>query len=139
MSPIPIGAMCVLLLPAFYTMTANFPPELSAKINPILDMITTVGGGLAGIAGGGIGTFVLLPQLMTKIQTGFSSIMSGGGDENVPRVQGGGGIPTIDEIAENVLRNSPQMGGAQAEGGAFMGILALTVASGIAVALTRRK
>jgi hypothetical protein len=74
---------------------------------------------------------------MTKIQTGFSSIMAGGGD--VQPLQGGGGIPTIDEVAERVLRNSPQLGGAQAEGTVFMGILALTVASGIAVALTRRK
>ena len=132
MGAIPIGAMLVLLLPAFYTMSANFPPELSAKMNPILDSITSVGGAVAGIAGGGIGSFVLLPKLISSLQTSASSIMAGGAEE-----QTGGGIPTINEVAEKMLKQSG--GGTDPESGVFMGILAITVLGGISLAVARRK
>jgi hypothetical protein len=132
MGAIPIGAMAVLLLPAFYTMSANFPPELSAKMNPVLDMITSVGTAIAGIAGGGIGTFVLLPKLMSSLQTGTASIMSGG-----ESIQTGGGIPSVNELAENMLKQSG--GGTDPESGVFMGILAITVLGGLSLAVIRRK
>jgi len=133
MGAIPIGAMLVLLLPAFYTMSANFPPEISAKMNPILDSITTLGGAITGIAGGGIGTFVLLPKLISSLQSSASSIMAGGD----PVQSGGSGIPTINEVAENMLKQNG--GGTDPESGVFMGILAITILGGISLAVTRRK
>lgn len=134
MSTIPIAAMIALLLPAFYTMSANFPPEIAAKMNPVLDMITTIGGGIAGVAGGGIGTFVLLPNLISTVQSQFTTLMAGG---DPPPQQGG--MPTIHEVAESVLRNGQQGGGIDTESGVFIGILAITAIGGLSLALVRRK
>ena len=138
MSVVPMAAMAVLLLPALYTMSDNLPPEMTAKMEPFLNMITTVGAGIAGLAGGGIGTFVLLPNLISSVQSQMSGLMSGGNVEEVVQT-GGGNIPTINEVSEAMLKNAVQNGGGDTESNVFMGILAFTIVGGISLALVRRK
>ena len=138
MSAVPIGAMMVLLLPALYTMSENLPPEITSKIEPFLNTITTIMTGVAGIAGGGIGTFVILPNLITSVQTQITGLMAGGNQEK-PVQTGGSNIPTINELTEKMLKESAQSGGGDIEGSVFMGILAFTILGGLSLALVRRK
>lgn len=135
MSTIPIAASIALLLPAMYTMSSFFPPELQAKIKPFLDTILTVGGGITAIAGGGIGSFVLLPNLIGSVQTGITGLMSGGDSKHVQT--GGGELPTIQEMAKSMLRPAPTK--EDDESKFFLGILAFTVFGGLSLAVIRQK
>jgi hypothetical protein len=131
MSTIPIAASIVLLLPAMYTMSSFFPPQLQAKVEPILNTIMTVGGGITAIAGGGIGSFVLLPNLIGSVQTGIQGLMAGGDP-----VQTGGGIPSIQQVATSMLRPSTKE---DDESKFFLGVLAFTIFGGISLAVIRQK
>jgi hypothetical protein len=133
MSTIPIAACIALLLPAMYTMNSFFPPQLQAKVQPVLDTIMTVGGGITAIAGGGIGSFVLLPNLIGSVQTGIQGLMSGG---DAPSVQTGGGIPSIQQVATSMLRPSTKE---DDESKFFLGVLAFTIFGGISLAVIRKK
>jgi hypothetical protein len=134
MSTIPIAASIVLLLPAMYTMSSFFPPELQAKIKPILDTILTVGGGITAIAGGGIGSFVLLPNLIGSVQAGINNLMTGGSE---PPAQSGGGLPSIHQLANSMLRPAPTK--EDDESKFFLGVLAFTIFGGISLAVIRQK
>ena len=135
MSTIPIAASIALLLPAMYTMTSFFPPELQAKVKPVLDTILTVGGGITAIAGGGIGSFVLLPNLIGSVQTGITGLMAGGDPK--PMQTGGGGLPSIQQLAKSMLRPAPTR--EDDESKFFLGVLAFTIFGGISLAVIRQK
>jgi hypothetical protein len=132
MSTIPIAASIALILPAMYTMSSFFPPALQAKINPVLSTIVTVGGGITAVAGGGIGSFVLLPNLIGSVQTGITGLMAGGDP-----VQKGGGFPSLDDVAKSMLRTPPTK--EDDESKFFLGVLAFTVFGGLSLAVIRNK
>jgi hypothetical protein len=134
MSTIPIAASIALLLPAMYTMSAFFPPELQAKVKPVLDTIMTVGGGITAIAGGGIGSFVLLPKLIGSVQDGITGLMTGGAP---PSSQTGGGIPSVHDVAKSMLR--PASTKEDDESKFFLGVLAFTIFGGLSLAVIRKK
>ena len=133
MGAIAFGACIVLILPALYTMAEAFPPEIQAKMVPVLNTVFTLGGAVTAIAGGGLGTFVLLPKLGSILQTNMTSILAGGGAEP----QTGGGkkdIPSVEDVAQRLLG-----GKADNESTFFMGTLAVIVLGGFSLALVRIK
>jgi hypothetical protein len=154
------GAAAVFLLPALYTLFDNLPAELKGKVQPLLDSVVSVGGMITAVAGGGIGTFILLPQLATSLQGNFAKLMAGGSEEGeanaLPNLEatvdatdtnaqlGGGGVPSIEELANSLLKNkSTAQGGGGAsvdtESATFMGLLGITILGGISLAVLRRK
>ena len=76
------GACIVLAFPYVSSVISALPPSMQAKALPFTNMITTVVGGFAAVAGGGIGTFVLIPNMISGAQSQFASLMSGGGGRN---------------------------------------------------------
>jgi len=143
-------AALALFLPAFYTFCDNLPPEMQAKLRPFLDMFFTIGGGLTALAGGGVGTFVLLPKLIESMQGNVTQLMAGGSEspQEWGHIQSGGNttgeVPSIQQVAESLMNkgSSSQQGGGQgieAESATFMGILAFTVLGGMSLALVRAK
>ena len=137
MGAIAFGACIVLLLPALYTMAETFPPEIQAKMVPVLNTIFTLGGAVTAIAGGGLGTFVLLPKLGSILQTNMTSIFAGGGGAENPSAQTGGGkkgIPSVEDVAQGLLGRKLEN-----ESTFFMGSLAVIVLGGFSLALVRIK
>lgn len=146
------GAAAVFLLPALYTLFDNLPPELKGKVQPLLDSVVSVGSIITAVAGGGIGTFVLLPQLATSLQGNFAKLMAGGSEEEEANAGataaantqlGGGDVPSVEDLAKSLLKNksTAQGGGGSidAESATFMGLLGITILGGISVALVRSK
>jgi len=143
------AAALAFFLPAFYTFCDNLPPEMQAKLKPFLDLFFTIGGGITALAGGGVGTFVLLPKLIESMQGNVTQLMTGGADseQGAPMQSGGnttGEVPSIQQVAESLMNkgSSCQQGGAQpidTESATFMGILAFTVLGGMSLALVRAK
>jgi hypothetical protein len=146
------GAAAVFLLPALYTLFDNLPPELKGKVQPLLDSVVSVGSIITAVAGGGVGTFVLLPQLASGLQGNLAKLMAGGSEEGLAttgataeaNVQlGGGDVPSVEELANSLLKNksTAQGGGASidTESATFMGLLGITILGGISVAVLRRK
>ena len=131
------GAVIVLAFPYVSSIISALPPEMQAKALPFTNLITTVIGGFAAVAGGGIGTFVLLPNMISGAQSQFTSLMTGGGP-----VQGGGGaeIPSLQEVAEGLLKKGAQNGGGDhLESSMFMGVLAVIAFGGMALGFARLK
>ena len=157
------GAAAVFLLPALYTLFDNLPPELKGKVQPLLDSVVSVGSIITAVAGGGIGTFILLPQLATSFQGNFAKLMAGGSEEGGANAGaatgaaagaaagatatnaqlGGGDVPSIEDLAKSLLKNksTAQGGGGSTdpESATFMGLLGITILGGISVALVRNK
>jgi hypothetical protein len=151
------GAAAVFLFPALYTLFDNLPPELKGKVQPLLDSVVSVGSIITAVAGGGIGTFVLLPQLATGLQGNFAKLMAGGSEEGEATAEttvvantannaqlGGGDVPSVEELANSLLKNksTAQGGGGgsiDTESATFMGLLGITILGGISVAVLRRK
>jgi hypothetical protein len=135
----------------------NLPPELKGKVQPLLDSVVSVGSIITAVAGGGIGTFVLLPQLATGLQGNFAKLMAGGSEEGEATAEttvvantannaqlGGGDVPSVEELANSLLKNksTAQGGGGgsiDTESATFMGLLGITILGGISVAVLRRK
>ncbi len=150
------GAAAVFLLPALYTLFDNLPAELKGKVQPLLDSVVSVGSMITAVAGGGIGTFILLPQLATSLQGNFAKLMAGGSEEGQTNAVanaettveanaqlGGGDVPSVEELAKSLLKNksTAQGGGGSLdpESATFMGLLGITILGGISVALVRNK
>ena len=130
------GAVIVLAFPYVSTIISALPPEMQAKALPFTNLITTVIGGFAAVAGGGIGTFVLIPNMISGAQSQITALMSGGGGGD----QKGEVVPSLQEVAESLLKEGGQSGGGEAlESGLFAGVLSLIAFGGIVVGLTRLK
>jgi hypothetical protein len=134
MGAIAFGACLVLVLPALYTMAETFPPEIQAKMVPVLNTVFTLGGAVTAIAGGGLGTFVLLPKLGSILQANMTSVFAGGGGDGNQTGGGKKDIPSVEDVAQRLLG-----GKADNESTFFMGTLAVIVLGGFSLALVRIK
>ena len=136
---VPIAAILVLFMPALNLMVANLPAELQADISPGINKMFSWIGTITALVGGTVGATGLMgmvPNILSAMKP--ETLLA---PAPVAAMSGGGGIPTIQQITEEMLNNKVdvQTGGSKDESTAFMGILGFTVFAGLALALVRRK
>lgn len=142
LSALPLAAILVLFMPALNLMAENLPAELRAEIQPAIDKLFYWVGATSAVLGGTVGAtglMGLIPNILTfmKPETLVNLVPTG-----PPTMSGGGenGIPTLKEITEAMLNETPpQSGGGEGESTAFMGILGFTVFAGLMLAFVRGK
>jgi hypothetical protein len=126
MGVVGFGACIALLLPALYTMSASFPASIQSKIVPVLNSIFSVGGMITALAGGGLGTLVIFPQLISSVQGNLTQVMTGGNRTD---------IPSLESVADSLLMKPAD----KEESRIFLGVLTIAAICGGVIALVRAK
>ena len=135
-----LAAAIGLLFTGTYNLINLFPPELVATYKPILNMVFLVVGGVTAIAGGGIGSVVVIPQIISALKTNAGEVSTG--LASLPTApQTGGGVPSLGEVAKGILsKNFNQSGGGSDPASTiFLGMLAVAALGGISLAVIRSK
>lgn len=158
MTPALATAIMGLLGTGAYSLMDFLPPEIRVTYKPILDNIFLVVGATTALAGGGIGTMLVIPKIMEAVKGNISQASTAvanlppptQGSGPVVKQTGGGenanhGVPSLGDVANDILNNEDpvQSGGGVKRGdyssSIFMGILMLTALGGISLALIRSK
>jgi hypothetical protein len=103
-------------------------------------MIFLVVGSVTAIAGGGIGTIVVIPQIISALKTNAGEVSTG--LASLPSApQAGGGIPSLGEVAKGILSKkfNQSGGGSDPASTIFLGILSVAALGGISLAVIRSK
>ena len=129
------AAAIALLCSGAYSFLNFLPPQLKNSYKPILNTVFLAMGAVTALAGGSIGGMVVLPQIMSSIKSNISEV-------SAPPVQKGGGMPSLADVANNIIDDKikPQTGGGKdAAAELFIGTLAVAALGGISLALIRSK
>jgi hypothetical protein len=132
------AAAIALLCSGAYSFLNFLPPQLKATYKPILNTVFLGMGAVTALAGGSIGSMVVLPQIMTSIKANISEVST-----PAAPAQKGGGMPSLATVANKIMENKIkpiQTGGGEDMGAEiFMGALAVAALGGISLALIRSK
>ena len=134
------GLTCV----GTYSLLNYLPPVITAAWKPIVNTIFTVVGGVTALAGGGIGSALVLPKLMSSLKSNVAEVSSAIPPAD-PAVQKGGAIPSLEKIANNILNGEETMNNQEGGGSddtatnVFLGTLTFVTLGGIGLALIRSK
>lgn len=155
MGPLSIGACIALIIPSLYSILGSIPAAASTGYKSVLDAIMLVVGGLAAVTSGGLGAVVVLPALKDKLVSYLNPAtvapaalapvaVPAAVPTAAPVAARGGGYaqPTVQDVAESLLRKAVQKGGgadADTSDYLFMGILSFIFVGGVSLAAVRSK
>jgi hypothetical protein len=139
MTPAIWAAAIALLCSGAYSFLNFLPPQLKAAYKPILNTVFLAFGAVTALAGGSIGGMVVLPQIMSSIKGSISQATAAAAAP--PPAQKGGGMPSLADVANNILDDKIKVQGGGGKDGAelFLGGLAVAALGGISLALIRSK
>lgn len=162
-----IVAAFALLSSGSYGLLSLFPDSVQKAWKPVMNMVFLSIGGVTALAGGGISSVVVLPQILSSLK-GETAVLKGAfatppppAPPDVPppipiaplpppppsgaQMGGGDPLPSIEEIANRILKDdidcatSVQSGGGADTANIFLGSLVITSLGGIILALIRQK
>ena len=150
-----IVAAFALLSSGSYSLLSLFPDSVQKTWKPIMNIIFLSIGGLSALAGGGISSIVVLPQILSSLK-GETAILKEALATPPPaplpppppsgaQMGGGDPLPSIEEIANRILKDdidcatSVQSGGGDHTANIFLGSLVIASLGGIILALIRQK
>lgn len=132
------AAAIALLCSGAYSFLNFLPPQLKTSYKPILNTVFLGMGAVTALAGGSIGSMVVLPQIMSSMKANISQVAPA-----APPAQTGGGMPSLAAVANKIMENKIkpiQTGGGESPGAElFIGALAVAALGGISLALIRSK
>jgi hypothetical protein len=119
-----MGIMIGLFSLGGVSLLSYLPPQVVGAAKPTIELIFKVIGGLTAVAGGGLGAYVLLPQLLSSVKSDVGAVRTavavaapaaapGTVPAGVPAPQKGGSgqggvIPSLREIAAGMLGPDPR-------------------------------
>jgi hypothetical protein len=139
-----------LMLPYLYLYYTQFielmPGNIRAEIEPTVNWIITILGGIIGLGGTLIaGSFMAAPSAFASLMNLLPSAQTGGAPP--PKTQkGGASFPTLNEVIHDAIDSTPpslpvlEGGGEDMEESAvFLGSLGIAALAGLCLALIRSK
>jgi len=140
-----LAAAIALLCSGAYSLISLLPSELQVTYKPIMNSVFLAIGGITALGGGSIGSMLVIPKIMSAIKGNISD--AGAAVAALPPPSGpqagGGGIPSLGDVANNIINGAEQSGGGgdgpDIGANIFLGTLVVAALGGISLALIRTK